>query len=130
MTTPRKPSILVADDDPQLLTMVAVRLRRRGYKVFEASDGEVALEQVRRRRPDVLILDVMMPNLSGWEVARRVRSDPALSSTAIVVLTAIGERLNDMTAPLYGVDEHLDKPFEFEDLEAAIERVSRRRSAT
>jgi DNA-binding response OmpR family regulator len=65
----------------------------------------------------------MMPGMSGWEVCRAIREDDALSHTAVLMLTGIGERLNEMTSPLYGADAYLDKPFDFGDLDATIERI-------
>src|SRR5215475_9550789 len=118
-----KASVLVADDDPEILTLLSMRLRQRGYEVFEAIDGEKALEEAREQKPDLVILDVMMPQKNGWEVARELKQDPTTKGIGIVVLTAIGEKMNEITSPLYGADEYIDKPFEFEKLEAAIERV-------
>jgi DNA-binding response OmpR family regulator len=115
--------ILVADDDPEILGMLALRLKKRGYLVFEAQDGDAALAIARMQKPAVIVLDVMMPKRSGWEVARALRSDEGMKHIGIVMLTAIGHTMNEITSPLHGADEYLDKPFEFEQLEAAIERV-------
>ena len=73
--------------------------------------------------PDLVVLDVMMPRKNGWEVARELRADPQLHDVGIVMLTAIGEKINEMTSPLYGADEYVDKPFDFADLESRIRRV-------
>jgi CheY-like chemotaxis protein len=112
-------TILVADDDPQIVSVISRQLGRLGYRVFEAADGAAALESARANRPDLILLDVLMPHMSGWEVARAVRNDPALKDTAIVVLTAIGHTVSEATSPLFA-DAHLDKPFEFADLERTI----------
>lgn len=112
--------ILVADDDPEILGMLGRRFRRSGFEVLEAVDGEEALAKVRAEQPDVLVLDVMMPKKTGWEVAKALRSDPRTANLPIVILTAIGEKMNEMTSPLYDVDEYVDKPFEFADLEAKV----------
>jgi DNA-binding response OmpR family regulator len=116
-------TILVADDDVEILGLVTRHLRTKNVRLFEASDGEEALKLVRRERPDLVILDVMMPGMTGWEVCRAIREDDALSGIGVIMLTGIGERLNEMTSPLYGADEYLDKPFQFPDLDARIERV-------
>lgn len=118
--------ILIVDDDPSILGMIRTRLEKQGYRVFTASDGEAAVEIAVDERPDLVVLDVMMPKMSGWEVARTLRNNPDLAGIKIVLLTAIGKGMNDMTAPLYDVDAHIDKPFEFKDLEAAIERLTAR----
>jgi CheY-like chemotaxis protein len=112
-------TILVADDDPQILSVICRQLGRLGYRVIEATDGAEALASAQKHRPDLIVLDVLMPHMSGWEVARAVRNDPALKDTAIVVLTAIGHTVSEATSPLFA-DAHLDKPFEFADLERTI----------
>jgi DNA-binding response OmpR family regulator len=123
MTQSQKKKVLVADDDPEILTMLGIRLSKKGYDVIEAADGNQTLAQARKHHPDVVVLDVMMPGKNGWEVAKELRADQQLSNVAIVMLTAIGERVNEMTSPLYGADEFVDKPFEFADLESKIRRV-------
>src|SRR5215467_12832927 len=100
-------SILVVDDDPEIVTMLSTRLGHRGYKVTAASDGHRALELAKREKPDLVLLDVMMPGKSGWEVARALKQDPVT-------------QVNEITSPLYGADAHIDKPFEFERLERVI----------
>lgn len=120
-------TILVADDDVEILGLVTRHLRMSSAKLLEASDGEEALKLARRERPDLVVLDVMMPGMTGWEVCRAIREDDALANTGVIMLTGIGERLNEMTSPLYGADEYLDKPFDFRDLDALIERVLRAR---
>jgi DNA-binding response OmpR family regulator len=123
MAQSKKPTILVADDDPQILTMLGIRLAKRGYQVLEAADGLQTLAKARQHRPDLVLLDVMMPGKNGWEVAKELRADDDLRNVGIVMLTAIGERVNEMTSPLYGADAFVDKPFDFADLEAKIKKV-------
>src|SRR5690349_12857831 len=113
-------NILVVDDDPEIVSMLSTRLTKRGYKVTTASDGNRALELARREKPDLVLLDVMMPGKSGWEVARALKQDPVTENVKIVMLTAIGEKTNEITAPIYGADAHVDKPFEFDKLERVI----------
>ena len=116
-------TILVVDDDPEIVTMVSLRLGKRGYRVLTAVDGVEALASAKRDRPDLVILDVMMPGKNGWEVARAIRTDPTTEKIKVVMLTAIGESVNEMTSPLYGADAHLDKPFEFEQLEQTLREL-------
>lgn len=116
-------SIVVVDDDPEIVGMLSTRLTTRGYKVSTASDGNAALETCRRLMPDLVLLDVMMPGKSGWEVARALKSDPLTAKIKIVMVTAIGEAVNDATSPIYGADAHMDKPFEFEKLEKVIAKL-------
>ncbi|MEM9192381.1 MAG: response regulator [Myxococcota bacterium] len=114
-------TILIADDDLEILALVRRFLNKLEVgQIHEASDGEEALRAAKEHTPDLVILDVMMPGMSGWEVCRSIREDESLAKTAVIMLTGIGERLNEMTSPLYGADEYLDKPFEFGELEAKI----------
>jgi|SRR5688572_19928157 DNA-binding response OmpR family regulator len=124
---PEKISILVADDDVDILALVVGHLKNRAAEIHQAGDGDEALKLAKQKRPDLVVLDVMMPGMSGWEVCRSIRDDPTLSHTRVVMLTGIGERLNEMTSPLYGADEFLDKPFEFEDLDAKIDAVMKKK---
>jgi CheY-like chemotaxis protein len=118
-----KASILVVDDDPEIVTMLSARLGKRGYQVTTASDGTKALEVAKKQKFDVVLLDVMMPGKSGWEVARALKQDPTTQDVKIVMVSAIGEKTNEITAPIYGADAHVDKPFEFEHLERVIARL-------
>ena len=115
-----KASILVVDDDPEIVTMLSTRLGKRGYQVTTAPDGNKAIELAKTQKFDVILLDVMMPGKSGWEVARTLKQDPATQDAKIVMVSAIGEKTNEITAPIYGADAHVDKPFEFEHLESVI----------
>ncbi|MGF1464757.1 MAG: PleD family two-component system response regulator [Sandaracinaceae bacterium] len=123
MSEPTDTTILVADDDVEILGLVTRHLRTRPVKILEASDGEEALQVAQRERPDLVILDVMMPGMTGWEVCRAIREDEKLEQVGVIMLTGIGERLNEMTSPLYGADEYLDKPFDFGELDRMIDRV-------
>jgi DNA-binding response OmpR family regulator len=121
-------TVLIADDDLEILNLTRSLLRRRGFDVIEASDGDEAIRQVLENRPDLVILDVMMPGQSGWEVCRAIRETDSLKNTGVIMLTGVGQRMNEMTSPLYGADGHLDKPFEFEVLDDLITQVLDKRS--
>lgn len=116
-------TVLVVDDDPEIVSMVSLRLSRKGYRVITATDGNEALEAARRERPALVVLDVMMPGRNGWEVARALKQDPVTEKMKIVMLTAIGESVNEMTSPLYGADAHIDKPFDFTHLEKTVAKL-------
>ena len=128
MAEKRKPVVLVADDDPEILSLLSIRLGRSGFQVLEAVDGEQTLAVVREHYPDLIILDVMMPGKNGWEVAKELRHDARFKDIGIIMLTAIGEKINEMTSPLYGADEYVDKPFEFADLEKKMRAVLAKRA--
>lgn len=126
------PVVLVADDEPTMLELVARHLRsidRPKLEVIEASDGDEAWRLARERLPDLVVLDVMMPGMSGWEVCRKIRQDAALAHTGVLMLTGIGESLNEATSPLFGADEYIDKPFDLEQLDDRIVAVLKRRAA-
>jgi DNA-binding response OmpR family regulator len=117
------PVVLVADDEPSMLELVAQHLKTLEdprLVVLEASDGEQAWKLAREHLPDLVVLDVMMPGMSGWEVCRKIREDVALAHTGVVMLTGIGENLNQMTSPLYGADAYIDKPFDFDELDEKV----------
>lgn len=126
------PVVLVADDEPTMLELVARHLRsleQPKLEVIEASDGDEAWRLASERLPDLVVLDVMMPGMSGWEVCRKIRHDAALAHTGVVMLTGIGESLNEATSPLFGADEYIDKPFDLEQLDQRIVSVLRKRAA-
>lgn len=118
-----KPLLLIADDDPELMGILIKRLQALESEIITATDGAKALELIREKRPDVVILDVMMPKKNGWEVCRAVRQEKEIARTGIIMLTGIGASLNEMTSPLYGADEYLDKPFNFSELIFKIKRM-------
>lgn len=130
MMTDAKTKILVADDDLEILALVARHLTALPAEVVEASDGEEALRLAQREKPDLVVLDVMMPGMSGWEVCRAIREDDALTGTGVIMLTGIGERLNEMTSPLYGADGFLDKPFELDQLSEKVREILGERAST
>jgi CheY-like chemotaxis protein len=115
-------SILVVDDDPEIVALLTTRLGHRGYRVTSAGDGHRAIELARRERPAIIILDVMMPGKSGWEVAKDLKHDPVTKDIKIVMLSAMG-KTNELTAAINGADASLDKPFEFEELERIIKTL-------
>src|SRR6186713_3339101 len=121
MSNERKYVVLVADDEPSTLALLGRHLRGRGYTVLEANDGDEAWELAHEHLPHLVILDVMMPGMSGWEVCRKIREAVSLAHTGVIMLTGIGENLNEMTSPLYGADTYLDKPFEFTELDQRID---------
>ena len=115
--------IAYVDDDLELRTVVAQFLEEEGYEVLLAADGEEGLAMIITEQPDLVILDVMMPKQNGWEVTKSLRANPQWNALPILMLTGIGATLNEMTAPLYGATDHLDKPFEFEELLDKVEAL-------
>lgn len=123
-------NVLVAEDDLEIADLLRTTLEFAGYRVTLTYDGEEALRAAEAAKPDLVVLDVMMPQLNGWEVCKALRASDKLSDVGILMLTAIGPNLNEMTAPLYGADDHLDKPFLTEELlEKLADLAARRKPA-
>lgn len=117
------PLILIADDDAHIRQLLRTFLTTQDCNVIEASDGAEALESVLVHKPNLVILDVMMPELNGWQVCKYVKSKEELSSVGIIMLTAIGPVNNELTSPIFGADDYIDKPFELEELSFKIKKV-------
>ena len=113
---PMRPTIMLADDDIEIRRILMRALGGLDAELIEASDGEQALEAIIQHQPDLVILDVMMPTLSGWELCKYIRSKPDLEHIKVLMLTAIGRTVNEMTSPLYGADAHMDKPFDIQEV--------------
>lgn len=103
--------VLVVDDEPFICRSLSFVLRKDDYEVFEARNGEEALDVIRSERPDLVFLDVMMPKINGFEVTRTVKSDPELQATLIVLLTAKGQDADRQTGEEAGADAYMTKPF-------------------
>lgn len=119
----KKTTILTADDDPQILRLVARNLQLEGYDVVTASDGQQALEHLEAQKFDLAILDVMMPKLDGFTVCARVRE---FSSVPIIMVTARGQDQDKIHGLDLGADDYLTKPFSVEELLARVRSVLRR----
>ena len=125
--TDRPPVILAADDDDDILQLVVFRLERSGYTVLQARDGQEALALAAEHRPDLAVLDVMMPKMDGFEVTRRLRSDPATSRMPIIMLTARVQDADVQEGFDAGADDYLRKPFSPQELRARVQAILGRR---
>ena len=121
-------SILVVEDEAPLVTLLRYNLEREGFSVFEAQDGDEALNQARERKPDLVLLDWMLPLVSGIEVCRQLRRHPETRAIPIVMLTARGEQGDKLRAFDNGADDYVSKPFSPAELIARIRAVLRRTS--
>jgi len=119
--------ILVVDDDPAILRGLADNLAFESHEVLTASDGEAACRLIREKDPDLIILDLMLPRLSGYEVCRKVRSEGV--TTPIVMLTARGEEVDRVLGLDLGADDYVSKPFSVRELMARVRAVLRRTQA-
>jgi two-component system phosphate regulon response regulator PhoB/two-component system alkaline phosphatase synthesis response regulator PhoP len=116
-------SILVADDEDSLRDVICLHLRGLGYEVHEARDGAEALQMAQTLLPALIVLDITMPKLNGWEVARRLRGESATAGIKLLMLSGIGEEVLGAGLPVLGGDIGLDKPFELEELEEALAQL-------
>ena len=121
--------ILVVDDDREIVRLVRAYLEQAGFAVYVAYDGETALHAVRRERPDLIVLDLMLPDRDGREITRLVRSDSALASTPIVMLTARVEDTDKIVGLELGADDYVTKPFNPQVVVARVRAVLRRATA-
>ena len=121
------PLVLVADDDPDILTLVGFRLERAGYEVLPARDGEEALALALERQPDLAILDVMMPKLDGYEVTQRLRDNAATSGMPVILLTARVQEADITRGFEAGADDYIKKPFSPQELRTRVQAILGRR---
>ncbi|MFO1327382.1 MAG: response regulator [Rubrivivax sp.] len=115
--------VLIADDEPNIVVSLEFLMKREGHQVSVARDGVAALEAIRRDKPDLVLLDVMMPRLTGFEVCQSVRADESLAGVKILMLTAKG-RDTDLAQGLgLGADAYMTKPFSTKELAAKVRQM-------
>lgn len=118
--------ILVVDDEAVLVETIAYNLEQAGYQVTTAADGASALEVARRESPDLIILDIMLPEMDGLEVCRQLRRDSGTSATPIIMLTAKGDEIDKVVGLEVGADDYVTKPFGRRELLARVRALLRR----
>jgi phosphate regulon transcriptional regulator PhoB len=118
--------ILVIEDDKDIVELVKYNLEKEGYQLLAAADGSAGLAQLRKAPPDLLILDLMLPKLSGLEVCKEVRRDDALNRLPILILTARGEEPDRVVGLELGADDYVTKPFSPRELVARVKALLRR----
>ncbi|MBI4423411.1 MAG: response regulator [Elusimicrobia bacterium] len=112
--------ILAVDDDPAFIDFLRESLTLEGYEVLAAFNGEEAVRIASAEKPDVVLLDIMMPQMHGYEACERIRANEALAGTLIVILSAKNYQVDQVTAKAVGADHYLVKPFQFAELLALI----------
>lgn len=115
--------ILIADDEPNIVISLEFLMKREGFQVAVANDGEEALAKVDSFKPDLLLLDVMMPKKSGYEVCEALRADPSRAGLRIVMLTAKGRETEVAKGLAIGADAYITKPFSTKDLVAKVKEM-------
>lgn len=124
--TPMPRKILIIEDQATMRRNLALMLEMEGYAVVSAENGRIGVETAHREKPDVILCDVMMPEMDGYAVLQTLRNDPAFAATPFLFLTAKGEKSEMRVGMNFGADDYLTKPFVRDDLLAAIEaRLSR-----
>jgi DNA-binding response OmpR family regulator len=118
-----QPVVLAADDDEDILELIAFRLEHSGYTVLQARDGEEALDLARTSRPDLAVLDVMMPKIDGFEVTRRLREDDSTTRIPIILLTARTQEADIQRGFDAGADDYIRKPFSPQELRARVQAI-------
>jgi DNA-binding response OmpR family regulator len=118
--------ILVVDDDKEIVRLVQAYLEQAGFHVLTAHDGETALHSLRRDRPDLVVLDLMLPDRDGWDITRLVRGDTVLAKTPIIMLTARVEDADKIVGLELGADDYVTKPFNPREVVARVRSVLRR----
>jgi len=121
--------ILVIDDEPYILRSLSYLLTREGYGVATASNGEEGLERVRSLRPPLMFLDIMMPNMNGYEVCEQVKQDPSLAGTYVIMLSAKGQQIDRERGLLGGADEYMTKPFSPREVAQRVRTILADRAA-
>ena len=114
------PSVLIVDDEPQVVWMLQFSLEAEGYRTFSARDGRGALDEIRAQRPDVVLLDIMMPIMDGWSVLEEMRDLPERDRPRVIVLSARSSARDRAKAEELGADRFLAKPFNMDDLLAVL----------
>ena len=115
--------VLIAEDEPSILESLEFILRRAGWSVSAVTDGDAALEGVRRLRPRMLLLDVMLPKRSGFDVLKLLRADVALQNTPVLILTAKGQQQDRRIATELGADAFVTKPYANADVVGAVRQL-------
>jgi len=115
--------ILIVDDEPNIVTSLEYLMKREGFSVEIAGDGEAGLKAARERRPDLVLLDIMLPKMNGFEVCEKLRADPGCRGMKIVMLTAKGRQVDNSRGMAAGADLYVTKPFSTRDLVAQVKQL-------
>jgi len=116
--------VVCIEDEPEMIDLVRLILGRKGFNVIGANGGIEGLETVRRLRPDLILLDLMMPDMDGWEVYQQIKADPALREIPVVVVTAKAQSIDKVLGlHIAKVDDYITKPFGHQELLESVEKI-------
>ncbi len=123
-----KRRILCIEDEPEMIDLIRLILERKGFEVLGAVGGQEGLDAIRREKPDLVLLDLMMPDVDGWEVYRQMKADEELQNTPVVVVTAKAQSIDKVLGlHIAKVDDYVTKPFGPGDLAESVDRVLKRK---
>jgi CheY-like chemotaxis protein len=124
MESTQRPSVLVVDDEPQVVWVLEFSLQGEGYETFSAHDGMEALDQIRRHRPDLMVLDVMMPRMDGWSVLEALAEMPVADRPRVIMVTALASTGDRDRAMRLGAEAFVAKPFDMEHLVGVLQGLA------
>lgn len=114
--------IMIVDDEPDLVAVTSFRLKKHGYNILTASNGQEALDMIKKESPDLVLLDLRLPLISGQDVCKKIKSDPELKNIAVIIFTASASIDIIEKAKTLGADDHLIKPFDSEQLLSTVKK--------
>jgi len=122
-------TVVCIEDEPGVIELIRLILERRGLTVVGAESGEAGLEAIRQSRPALVLLDLMLPGMDGWEIYRRMKADQAMKSIPVIIVTAKAEGIDEVLAKQVAkVDDYIKKPFSLQELVQSVERVTARKA--
>ena len=122
-------NILIVDDEADILNLLGYNLKKAGFKVIEAHDGPEAIELAREKKPDLIVLDIMLPNMEGTEVLKKLKQDELTANIPVVMLTAKGEEIDRVLGLELGAEDYITKPFSPRELVLRVRAILKRKSA-
>jgi len=120
--------ILIVDDEPNIVLALELLMKKEGYEVHTVDDGERAVQAAKELRPDLILLDIMMPKMDGYEVCQRIRSDASLKDVSIIMLTAKGREVEKAKGLALGADHYITKPFSTRQVVMKVKEILAARS--
>jgi len=120
--------ILIVDDEPNIVLALELLMKKEGYEVHTVDDGERAFQAAKELRPDLILLDIMMPKMDGYEVCQRIRSDASLKDVSIIMLTAKGREVEKAKGLALGADHYITKPFSTRQVVMKVKEILAARS--
>jgi len=129
MTDKEVKSILCIEDEPEMIDLIRLILTRRGFEVRGANGGKEGLEAIRAKRPDLILLDLMMPDMDGWEVYQQMKANEQMRDIPVIVVTAKAQSINKVLGlHIAKVDDYIAKPFSPQELMSSVEKVLSRKN--